>query len=54
MTITNDISQWYAYEYTNECLVYIINMNSDDFNHGILTVIAIIFIRVFFFEYIVA
>ena len=28
----------------NECLVCITNMSSDDFSHGILTVIMIIFI----------
>ena len=40
----NDISKWYAHEYPNECLAYITNKSKDDFRHGILTVIMIVFI----------
>ena len=41
MMIVNDISYWYAYEYANECVNYNTNMSSNDFTHGLLTLIKI-------------
>ena len=38
MTI-NYISKWYAHEYTNEYLIYITNMSSEDISHDIYTVL---------------
>ena len=50
--IISDIFKWYVHEHVNECLVYVTNMSSDDFGHGILTDFIKI-ILVLFFEYVV-
>ena len=50
MMIIYVIFSWYAQEYANESLVYITNMNINNFSHGIFTVKMINFIA-FFIEY---
>ena len=40
--ILNGVSQWYALEYANQCLIYITNMSTVYLSHFILTVITIL------------